>query len=740
MAISLTHAFTNPKADGADATIVRPSNWNAEHILQLGTGKLLGRSTAGTGVAEEITVGSGLTLAAGTLTAAGGVSGDANAFDTKAALEAATVDAGIDAINLAGYYAVGDRGGGMYIRVVSEPSHPGKIQSDDGAWWELAPLGAEVWVEQFGAQRMANYNSTGPDAWQAFEDAKTFIRVKKSSSLNATFTLRVGIGSYYLSQAFEMKGILFHFKGEGTGGAGFENQSMLRFPDLVDGIIASRANTVGRDITKYSGALTYGLGEKWYKDGNVYVVTTSGLSTTGPSGTGTGIVDGACVWDWVRAMTANEMVEIGVDGATISGFQLWSYWDGVHRGNNYTGILARTHSIRVSECNILAFEGSGIAMIADGDVDYPYPGNANNFYIGRCTAYYCGMDGIHLGYSNANAGLTENCDNSYNGRWGILDQSFLGNTHIGHHTAFNGHATLSRQRHFGSVTHDGYVWAARLECIGSAHSADYSNEPGTDPYSWFMIGGDGTAVPSPGFYPAWDALETYEPNGSYAGNNINARNVWIGLYSEQGGPGAQFQDVGTIIGGLHAAGWDYTASGMMLINNTYRSRISVGTQTLDEDGVTQFGVGLGAQSAPETPLDRNILNWDDEENNHFELKGVRGETANFDYRLVNGSSNSNVVFELTGGNSARTFGRSTNFPNGLATNRLVIGEHLIGGGRRFTAGGQPPADGDWATGDGFAFQAGHRERGPSSATSSWKAPRHMPRPALQRAWSIPFRT
>ena len=38
----------------------------------LSSGKLLGRSTAGTGAIEEISVGSGLTLSAGTLTATGG--------------------------------------------------------------------------------------------------------------------------------------------------------------------------------------------------------------------------------------------------------------------------------------------------------------------------------------------------------------------------------------------------------------------------------------------------------------------------------------------------------------------------------------------------------------------------------------------------------------------------------------------------------------------------------------------
>lgn len=33
MATSVTHAFVSAVADGADATLVRPSNWNAAHTF-----------------------------------------------------------------------------------------------------------------------------------------------------------------------------------------------------------------------------------------------------------------------------------------------------------------------------------------------------------------------------------------------------------------------------------------------------------------------------------------------------------------------------------------------------------------------------------------------------------------------------------------------------------------------------------------------------------------------------------
>lgn len=54
MTIQIKHAFTSLKGDGGDATLVRPSNWNAAHSTTMATGKLIGRLTAGAGEFEEI--------------------------------------------------------------------------------------------------------------------------------------------------------------------------------------------------------------------------------------------------------------------------------------------------------------------------------------------------------------------------------------------------------------------------------------------------------------------------------------------------------------------------------------------------------------------------------------------------------------------------------------------------------------------------------------------------------------
>lgn len=54
MAIAVKHKFVSAKGDGADATLVRPSNWNDSHNITMATSKILGRLTVGAGDAEEL--------------------------------------------------------------------------------------------------------------------------------------------------------------------------------------------------------------------------------------------------------------------------------------------------------------------------------------------------------------------------------------------------------------------------------------------------------------------------------------------------------------------------------------------------------------------------------------------------------------------------------------------------------------------------------------------------------------
>lgn len=84
-------------------------------------------------------------------------------FATRTAAAAASISSGVTYFMTAGYSAVGDRGDGLYEKVGSEPSHAGKVQSTDGAWWELVP---PYRITQFGAD-----SSGTNDCSTAFKNA-----------------------------------------------------------------------------------------------------------------------------------------------------------------------------------------------------------------------------------------------------------------------------------------------------------------------------------------------------------------------------------------------------------------------------------------------------------------------------------------------------------------------------------------------------------------------------------------
>jgi len=70
MAISLTHTTVAVGTDAGNGEIAK-AEWNENHTITMAADRLLGRTTAGTGAVEEITVGTGLTLSAGSLAVTG---------------------------------------------------------------------------------------------------------------------------------------------------------------------------------------------------------------------------------------------------------------------------------------------------------------------------------------------------------------------------------------------------------------------------------------------------------------------------------------------------------------------------------------------------------------------------------------------------------------------------------------------------------------------------------------------
>ena len=55
--MQVKHAFTSGKGDGPDSTLVRPSNWNADHQINMtAASKYVGRDKSGSGTAQELPV------------------------------------------------------------------------------------------------------------------------------------------------------------------------------------------------------------------------------------------------------------------------------------------------------------------------------------------------------------------------------------------------------------------------------------------------------------------------------------------------------------------------------------------------------------------------------------------------------------------------------------------------------------------------------------------------------------
>ena len=115
-------------------------------------------------------------------------------WESRAVVAMAIVSGGIDTLRTLGYTTAGDGGGALYKRAGSEPSHAGKVQSDDGAWWELAE--SVVTPAMFGGAR----DTAGTDSITAIENAYAFAATVKLDGM-----YYVGSGGVDLTAA----GIIF---------------------------------------------------------------------------------------------------------------------------------------------------------------------------------------------------------------------------------------------------------------------------------------------------------------------------------------------------------------------------------------------------------------------------------------------------------------------------------------------------------------------------------------------------
>lgn len=117
-------------------------------------------------------------------------------FDTRSAVEGATIESAVNAIVTGGYLNSEDGGGGTYARVAGEPTHEGKVQSADGAWWELVhPIGPK----QFGAKA-----DGFTDDRAAIQNAIEMLKAVRSDT--AARVLDLGNESYVIDDTVVLEG------------------------------------------------------------------------------------------------------------------------------------------------------------------------------------------------------------------------------------------------------------------------------------------------------------------------------------------------------------------------------------------------------------------------------------------------------------------------------------------------------------------------------------------------------
>lgn len=113
---------------------------------------------------------------------------DKSDYGSITAVETAEIKEDVQYLRTAGYYAPGDGGGALYKRVATQPAHAGKVQSADGAWWELCEVSPNV--RQFGAK-----GDNVTDDTQAFSDALKYCE-DKALLYGGAASLRAPQGQY----------------------------------------------------------------------------------------------------------------------------------------------------------------------------------------------------------------------------------------------------------------------------------------------------------------------------------------------------------------------------------------------------------------------------------------------------------------------------------------------------------------------------------------------------------------
>jgi hypothetical protein len=436
-----------------------------------------------------------------------------------------------------GYYTAGDGGGGLHIKVSSAPAHSAYFQTADLSYYELAMEMNQLHIHQFGARKMASFNTipsdTSYDNYQYWLIADKYITAKNYVGCTLNFD-----GGYYY---FGVLGIQMKRKPYTVKGGSSVGGTFIRTPVGIDGYVTNYHWSYAKDATAYSNNFQYFVGGAVIKAngqngaGNLYRVVTSGLSAaSGDTLTGsnpaTVYTDGAAQFrfeEYVGPGSPKDLCldNVGADYTVIRDMNFWSFFaqdssDALQsRYPNQNpdvsgtpiydcGMLLKT-ATKYYDVSVTSYNGQGIAVSANGDPELTGPGNADDTRGIGMFLFYNGKDGLHVSGSEANACSFFDVNTGFNGRAGVYERSFLGTSYTHIQDQFSGNGSSVKQYSTG-VLYNGDYWIARAWNIGvESQPAFINEEPGNaGNHAWTKWGSDGTVGVS------------WKGTGSISGNTL----------------------------------------------------------------------------------------------------------------------------------------------------------------------------------------------------------------------------
>ncbi len=377
----------------------------------------------------------------------------------------------------------------------------------------------------------------------------------------------------------------------------------------------------------------------------------------------------------------------GGDGSIIRGLHLVGGYAGTE--GEFHGVHLRARAV-IEDCFITGFQGDGIHSnaVTGGAPD----GNANNSVINRVSVLNC-RRGLFLDGADTNAWLISMLDASTNRTSGVDDSSFLGNSYLACHTAGNGWDGA-----LGSTptacTHNGrryYVKPGQAAwCSSNAPTGTAADNQG-----WGHIGPGGTY----NGVIAWASGASFREGGAYKTDNLNARNVFIGCYSEGDQNPSQLTSPTIEVGGLHAAG--LKGSGVYF-GNSFGRLTATKIGSIDDATGNMVGIEPG------------VVEFTHPANGQFTFEWVGTDLA---YTALRSQVSSNWAFRLSGETSTLNVGkRRLDFPNGFGLND-----------KKVLSGTAAPTSGTYVQGD-MMFNSTPSAGGPlgwmcvaGGTPGSWKA-------------------